>query len=395
MKIADILALTQGQLYSAPSISEISCIHTDLARVNRGDLFIATPYGATREGIASAQNLADAAIKRGAFAIIASAHLNISDIDIAYIYVGDILYALRRLASYQLLQDRQLLYIDGGDGILPASLSMVEGACVGYASSFMVSSLDANYDKASYHLDPSAASREGLALSALIEALASGARLILSQECALAPLFSHIEVKAPPYSLIDSELLVSHVRYDGALYTLGIPSCYLPSLFYLIGLLLRYSVPYSLYNLRAFDRAIYVNASLAIVARESASRLLIIATSLDDLGLLKRHFAKRGAHLKRQLFIARGLIEGAKMEAKRNEIERKAEGKGVESKNIERKAKTSEALLDEAEAFDTLDELVGLLRGQHYSVALILGIGIARLREALTPSPSPSLFDGL
>lgn len=104
MKISSILDITNGQLKNSPSISFITQSHTNIKRINYGDLFIS-----------SNQQDISVAIKNGAFAIIYDCYLDIDNLDdeIAYIKVDDIQDAMIRLLRFKLSsQTIDTLYMD-------------------------------------------------------------------------------------------------------------------------------------------------------------------------------------------------------------------------------------------------------------------------------------------
>lgn len=80
MKISSLVDIVGGKLLNSPAISFITQIHTQVHKINDGDLFIS-----------SSQNDIDNAIQRGAFCIITDNHnIDIEDNEIAWIQVDDI-----------------------------------------------------------------------------------------------------------------------------------------------------------------------------------------------------------------------------------------------------------------------------------------------------------------
>ena len=80
MKISSLVDIVGGTLLNSPAISFITQIHTQIHKINDGDLFLS-----------SSQEDIDNAITRGAFCIVTdNSHINIQDSEIAWILVDDI-----------------------------------------------------------------------------------------------------------------------------------------------------------------------------------------------------------------------------------------------------------------------------------------------------------------
>jgi len=91
MKISSIVDIVQGELKTNPTISFITQSHTNINKVNDGDLFISS----NKEEI----NLA---LKQGAFAIIYDIDIQISDTEVAWIKVENIEDTCLKLIRYHL-----------------------------------------------------------------------------------------------------------------------------------------------------------------------------------------------------------------------------------------------------------------------------------------------------
>ena len=91
MQITSIIDIVNGKLLNTPSISFITQMHTDVNKVNEGDLFFAF-------------NLNDipSAIQNGAFAILLSKNIELSDNEIAWIDVPSLEDALIKLLRFTL-----------------------------------------------------------------------------------------------------------------------------------------------------------------------------------------------------------------------------------------------------------------------------------------------------
>ena len=93
MKISSIVDIIDGDLQNTPSISFITQSHTNISKINDGDLFISS----NQEDIIQA-------IKQGAFAIVYDMNIDISllDNEIAWIKVSSIDNALVKLLRFEL-----------------------------------------------------------------------------------------------------------------------------------------------------------------------------------------------------------------------------------------------------------------------------------------------------
>jgi hypothetical protein len=94
MTIAQIVDLTKGELISSPSISKIETIKINPSKIERGDLFIHSPF----------YNDLTQALSKGAYGVITSQKITPLDNEIAWIVVQDVEEAILRLLRYQLLQ---------------------------------------------------------------------------------------------------------------------------------------------------------------------------------------------------------------------------------------------------------------------------------------------------
>jgi len=95
MQISALTDIVEGTLLNSPSISFITQTHTNIKKVNEGDAFFA-------------QNQSDieAAISKGAFAIITDFTPNILDNEIAWIQVEDFLKSVSNILRYKLLEHK-------------------------------------------------------------------------------------------------------------------------------------------------------------------------------------------------------------------------------------------------------------------------------------------------
>ncbi|MEA3289681.1 MAG: hypothetical protein U9Q04_05800 [Campylobacterota bacterium] len=98
MKINSLSDIVEGKLLNSPAISFITQIHTNVKKVNEGDAFFAFCEKEIKE-----------ALKNGAFAIITQFEPNITDDEIAWIKVDDILKAITNTLRYKLLKHNHTL----------------------------------------------------------------------------------------------------------------------------------------------------------------------------------------------------------------------------------------------------------------------------------------------
>lgn len=95
MQISSIIDIIDGRLLNHPSISFIYSIKTNPKKVREGDLFIVQ----NQEDISSA-------IENGAFALITQNKIEITDNEIAWIYVNSIEETIKKLLRYLLSNKR-------------------------------------------------------------------------------------------------------------------------------------------------------------------------------------------------------------------------------------------------------------------------------------------------
>jgi len=104
MKISSIVDIVKGDLQNSPAISFVTQSHTNISKVNDGDLFISS----NKDEIIQA-------INNGAFAIIYDIYLDISQLnsEIAYIQVSNINEACTQLLRFELSSKKlQCYYCD-------------------------------------------------------------------------------------------------------------------------------------------------------------------------------------------------------------------------------------------------------------------------------------------
>jgi ferrochelatase len=102
LQISSIIDIVSGELLHHPSISFITQIHTQILKVNDGDLFI----GKNQDDI-------ELAIENGAFAILFDFDVKVTDSEIAWIKVDDITIAQTKLLRFLLSgKDIKSFYCD-------------------------------------------------------------------------------------------------------------------------------------------------------------------------------------------------------------------------------------------------------------------------------------------
>jgi len=99
MRLENIVALTNATLLNEPFVSEYANIVFDIAKLKRGDLFVAFDTSKVDEAIAN-----------GAYAILFDKPLQISDQEIAWIKVKDLQEALLRLLRFRLVEKEVVAY---------------------------------------------------------------------------------------------------------------------------------------------------------------------------------------------------------------------------------------------------------------------------------------------
>lgn len=99
MRLENVLALTDAKLLNKPSISAFNSISLKLTTLKRGDLFIATDI----------QDIVEA-IRLGAYGIMFDSQVNITDSEIAWIYVQNIEDAISKILRFHLLDKNISMY---------------------------------------------------------------------------------------------------------------------------------------------------------------------------------------------------------------------------------------------------------------------------------------------
>lgn len=99
MRLENILALTHAKLVNEPFVNSFENVVLDVAKVKRGDLFIAyDPLDIPQ------------AVLSGAYGIIFDKPTQISDSEIAWIKVADVEDALLRLLRFRLIEKEPIVY---------------------------------------------------------------------------------------------------------------------------------------------------------------------------------------------------------------------------------------------------------------------------------------------
>ncbi|MFZ2968147.1 MAG: hypothetical protein WA080_03725 [Sulfuricurvum sp.] len=99
MRLENILALTQGILYSTPTIHVFEGVVFDVSKVKRGSLFVAYTPSEIPE-----------ALKNGAYGILFDKPTQIGDPEVAWIKVEGLDAALKRILRFYLLPKRLRVY---------------------------------------------------------------------------------------------------------------------------------------------------------------------------------------------------------------------------------------------------------------------------------------------
>lgn len=95
MQISALTDIVEGKLLNSPAISFITQIHTNVKKVNEGDAFFAL----------NSKDL-QTAINNGAFAVICQFEPEITDNEIAWIYVDNIYKAVTNTLRYKLIKSK-------------------------------------------------------------------------------------------------------------------------------------------------------------------------------------------------------------------------------------------------------------------------------------------------
>ncbi|MRJ02477.1 MAG: hypothetical protein GXO19_05880, partial [Epsilonproteobacteria bacterium] len=95
MRIENLIYLVGGELLNVPAIRSIRGITSHLARVRRGDLYIARD-----------SSLVADAVERGAYAVLFQGEVGIIDPEIAWIRVEGLYESVQRLLRFSLVERR-------------------------------------------------------------------------------------------------------------------------------------------------------------------------------------------------------------------------------------------------------------------------------------------------
>lgn len=104
--VNEIVEIAFGTLLNKPSISFFYQICDQSSNVRKGDLFIVTNLDDTQ-----AQNDIEEAIQRGAFGILFSGDIPMSDKEVAWISVEDLEQSLMRILRHYLLINNKILFL--------------------------------------------------------------------------------------------------------------------------------------------------------------------------------------------------------------------------------------------------------------------------------------------
>ena len=99
MRLENILALTQGILYSTPTVHLFDGVVFNVSKVKRGSLFVASTQGEIPE-----------ALKNGAYGILFDKPTQIGDPEVAWIKVEALEIALKRILRFYLLEKTLRVY---------------------------------------------------------------------------------------------------------------------------------------------------------------------------------------------------------------------------------------------------------------------------------------------
>ena len=328
MRVAEVVEITQGELLSHPSISAFGAITTNLERLKRGDLFIASEPALLKEAIA-----------RGAYGVIFSGTAEIFDDEIAWIRVGSLDEALLRLLRYEMISN------DSRVVLLPPIEWKIAQNLLAHKRAFFF---------------------EGKPL-ALFEHIRESYEWYFFCEPMYERVSPNIIRAAPPletpFEVTSHTLFDTKLFFDGHHHTLALPQLFLKPLANVLHLFNTHHLPFDLAKFTPIDSLYpcFLNAKSKITKYGQSNRVAIAERDLES-------FERYAAYLKINAKWARILFVIPAIYAEL-----------FENFNLVR-------------SYENEKELLAILIKEEYNFALVLGVGLSFLEEHLKEQPHESLL---
>ncbi|MDD6055165.1 MAG: hypothetical protein SOW25_06010 [Helicobacter sp.] len=329
--INEIVQISYGTLLNRPSISYFAQICDVPEAVKKGDLFVATNKNSAKDDI-------ELAIKNGAFGILFSGDIAMSDMEVAWIGVEDLEQALVRILRYFLLANNKILFLLQKEEYEIAtqiieqkkSLSMFCGSIVGLISHILST-------KCGYILY----CNRDLDLK------------ILPKDQQQIKLYSleKIEENELPFTMLSYSLFTIKIFYKNAEFTLPIPKLFVQQLARVLRFCADYSFSVNLENLSGISqfKPLYLDEKGVIAKSGTTNRVILACENPQLYGQLLAYFTLYAKWAKLMLFVPHKFRDIYKSY--------------------------------ETRSFRDRDELFNELLAQRYNFAIILGISTAALEE--------------
>lgn len=358
MRIQEIVEIVRGELCSLPSISSVSHFTHQVARVQRGDLFLAlekTP----KEIIAQA-------VEAGAYGIIFEGECEVLDSEIAWIRVDSLQDCLIRLIRYKLL----------AKSITTISLSPIQEAIaqeiitdkrVIFASHTTHHSLKMLLDTQ----NTPEQSHKQKSLAEVLELLNNQEAdlLLTSDESVLGISFEVLEPCSPkdsPFLILSHTLFDSTIFYQSLHYRVNLPKMFLGDLGVVLGLCQDKALEHDLSRFKHIPhfKPNFLNALGRVIEYGQASK---VAIAEPDIECFKRYMA----------YIANNAAWGKFLFL-------------VPQVYVELFGQIAQAF-----AYESEQDLCERIRGENFNFALVLGIDDDALVHALNSTQKQPIEQSL
>lgn len=278
MRINEIVEIIHGNLINNPSISSFENITTNLARVQRGSLFIATTPESAKEAIAL-----------GAYGIVfEDGDMPMIDNEVAWIRVDLLQDAITRFIRHRLLiQQIGMIYF--GEIEFAIAKEIVEDEQVALVSGGYADALEA------------------IESSHLKKIITSNPKLAeLSFECTQG---SYVENK--PFKLISYTLFDSKIYFDSQRYTLPLPSLFLEQLASVITLTQAEEITISLAHFQSipYFKPNFIDTKGHLCKYGQSGKVLIAEADLENFKKYSAYILANARWAKTSLFIPQKYYE--------------------------------------------------------------------------------------
>lgn len=278
LRINEIVEIIHGNLLNTPPISSFENITTDLAKVHRGSLFVATTPQSAKEAIAL-----------GAYGIVfEDGDMPMIDNEVAWIRVDLLQDAITRFIRHKLLiQQIGLIYFEEIEFAIAKEIVDDEKVALisgGYADVL-----------------------EAIQNNPISKIITSNPKLLeLSLEYTQGIFVEHKPFKLLSYTLFDSK-----IYFDAQRYTLSLPSLFLEQLASVITLCDSEGIAISLSNFQAipYFKPNFINARGNLCKYGQSGKVLIVEKDLEAFKKYSTYILANAKWAKTSLFVPQKFYE--------------------------------------------------------------------------------------